>query len=355
VLQVSFTNESSHLGCESFIIKNTGYAHLYISSAASRIILIDMATSKSSTPASAPTLSDHLMKHAVVPILGDLALYTATGIAPGASSATLAATNTASPRLGLSKDKKFTFDGWWHFSALITHISDENGHGINLDDPEDFSDARLTGIAAEGHRDMISLLNASNALYNERPKAMTALIAGGELYLSSSIKKNGPGFRQLFPNSPVADALERCSQVTAPLAANPTGKLIGDMHHTGGNCGEPGALQLYYLRHGWQPWQGKPGVSRYTLPDRSRIVTWDGRDIMPPCEKTPENPMLQQRVVNGRPETPPADLEWGCERLTTELNVRAINKGACTPVPAQYKLERGFISLAAENGVLPER
>ena len=138
MLQVIFTIESSHLGCDSFIIKDTGYAHLYISSAASRIILIDMATSKSSTHASAPTLLNHFIKHAALPIAGDLALYTATGVAPGASSATLASTSTASPRLGLSKDKKFTFDGWWHFSALITHISDENGHGINWTIPKTF-------------------------------------------------------------------------------------------------------------------------------------------------------------------------------------------------------------------------
>ena len=210
---------------------------------------------------------------------------------------------------------------------------------------------------------MISLLNASNEPYDVRPKATTALIAGGELYLSSSIKKDGRGFRRLFPKSPVADALECCSQVTAPLAANKKGKKTGGMHRTAGNCGEPGALQLYYLRHGWQPWQGKPVVNRYTLPDSSRMVTWDGRDIMPLCEKDPGDPgepVPEQNIVNGRvvlpsldSEWPPADLQWGCDRLTTVLNVRAINEGACTPVPAQYKLARGFISLAGEKSVKP--
>ena len=313
-----------------------------------------MASSESPTPAHEPSLLKHVMVHGVAPILGDVAIYAATGVTPGASSATVAAANTASPRLGLSEDEPIFQE--WHFSALITHISDENGHGINLDDPEDFSDARLVGIAAEGHRDMISLLKARNAPRNVWPFAMTALIAGGELYLSSSIKKNVEGFRQLFPRSPVADALERCSQVTAPLAANAAGQANGDMHRSGGNCGEPGALQLYYVRHGMF---GQPSASRYTLPDYSRIVTWDGRAIMSPCEKKPGKPVPKKKIVNGRvvlpsgttlpsldSEEPPADLEWGCERLTTEMNVRAINEGACTPVPAQYKLERGSISLA---------
>ena len=284
--------------------------------------------------ASAPSLLNHVVQHGITPIISQVAQYGLTGALPGAAAA-----NPDAPRLGLSRDTPTAGNKkWWHYSGLITHVTDENGHGINLDDPADFSDARLAGIAAEAYTEMTTLLDSAHAEDDVRPAMMSALIAGGEIYLSSSIKWNGPGFRKLFPKSPVADALERCSPAKTPLAAKPNLKDEGAMHRTGGNCGEPGALQLYYLKH---PPQGNQDPAKYTLPDWSRIVTWERNRVAKPCG-TPNVP--KDRFENGRMIRPPTKTEWGCERLTTELNVRAIYDDVSTPTPAQWHFTAVHVS-----------
>jgi hypothetical protein len=286
--------------------------------------------------ASAPSLLNHVVQHGIAPIVGQVAQYGLTGAMPGAAAA-----NPGAPRLGLSKDVPTAGNKkWYHFSGYITNVTDENGHAVNLDDPEDFSDARLAGIAAEAYRDMYTLLDSENAESNVRPAMMSALIAGGEIYLSSSIKWNGPGFRKLFPKSPVADALERCSPEKTPLGAKPELKEEGAMHRTGGNCGEPGALQLYYLKH---PPKTPQDPAKFTLPNWSRIVTWERDRVAKPCG-TPNVPNDRFDHVNGKMIRPPTKTEWGCERLTTELNVRAIYDDANTPTPARWHFTAVHVS-----------
>jgi hypothetical protein len=200
-----------------------------------------------------------------------------------------------------------------HYSSMIRTILDsDNNRYLDLDKTgtSDLSDGQLISIAFKAFEEME---NATGVAAAEKPGAMIALQTKGEIYLSSSIKNNDHGFILQFPDSHASIALERCSVIAAEEHDGLGPRENGGEHRIGGNCGEPGAVHLFYRHH--------PGAGSGPLPQPSRLVavtrgkTSRVLKVIDPCD----------RYQSNDPDEASDDLRvWGCAKFVKEVNVRAI-------------------------------
>lgn len=178
---------------------------------------------------------------------------------------------------------------------------------------EEFPHPMLAGLAVEAWREMQSFPDEC------RPTVMTALHIGGEIILTSSIKRNGPGMQALLPTATLSQIMYDLSsrgQTAAFMDDIPQHEVLefpidarlgdykknGVVHRTGGSCGECAAVHSYFIRH-----PDAPKISR-----EARVVTVGIRRnnpnvvvVFPPCGG---------QLVNGA---------WGCQQLTENLRIEA--------------------------------
>jgi hypothetical protein len=167
----------------------------------------------------------------------------------------------------------------------------------------------LVAVAQSAYNEMTLILDSDSIPPYKRPSVMTALVAGNEIFISSSIRRNEPGFSTTFSNSPATTLLKRCV-ITDPDrgASQRTNQTTGNDHRTGGNCGEPAAVHLYYKRH--------MITAATDMPPNSRVVTVirdpnNNLIVIPPCA-------MRDNLVAGQ--------QWGCGRFLGETNIRSINR-----------------------------
>ena len=219
----------------------------------------------------------------------------------------------------------FTDDiSYIHYSSMVRTILDrDNNRYLELDKTSDLSDGQLISIAFRAFEEMEDDDELDD---RDKPGAMIALQTKGEIYLSSSIKNNDHGFMLQFPDSYASIALERCSAATAEEQAAEGARDSGAVHRIGGNCGEPGAVHLFY-RH-------NPGAEKGALPQPSRLVAVTRNSnsgamrVIDPCD----------RYQSNDPEKPSDDARvWGCARFVNDVNVRAIMRStAAVAIPTGW-------------------
>jgi len=212
------------------------------------------------------------------------------------------------------------------YGSVITQISTEprppNNERLAIDlrgeEPflnsshEEFPHPMLAGLAIEAWGEMQSFPD------EYRPAVMTALHVGGEIILTSSIKRNGAGMQALQRTGTLSQVMYDLSsrgQIAAfmddipqhevlpfPINARPGYRATGAVHRTGGNCGECAAIHSYFTRYPNAP----------EIPREARVVTVGIGPrtpnvvvVFPPC---------RGRLGAG---------EWGCQRLTENLRIEA--------------------------------
>jgi hypothetical protein len=219
---------------------------------------------------------------------------------------------------GIKKDTP-DFGEYVHYSSLITYKHFDGGDDIDISDANVLTDGMLVAIAWSAFNEMRELATRNND--PAPPSTMTALAAGKSIYLSSSIRRNGPGFRAMFPDSPVSLILERCVITTAETSVEQQdNQRNGRDHQTGGNCAEPAAAHLYY--------KTVMQNDRADMPPNSRIATvgpdhYGNVIVLNACGPS-------DAIGFGR---------WGCDRFIREINIREITTGTqIVPVPADWKV-----------------
>jgi hypothetical protein len=195
-------------------------------------------------------------------------------------------------------------DDYVHFSSLITGIT-LGGGNIDMDEAGLFTDGMMVTVARQAFEDMEHFLADANEDPDLWPGALTVLQAGGNMYLSSSIKNLRNGFMFRFRANQASVALQRCGSTASDLPAINRFKNDGTVHRTGGCCGEVGAVYHFYThRADWDvPGRQLPAGARVVTVTRNRGVLV----VVPPCG------------VN------PVTAEWGCTRFIHDQGIRAID------------------------------
>jgi hypothetical protein len=161
---------------------------------------------------------------------------------------------------------------------------------------------------------------------------MTALVAKEDLVLASSLKHHGQGLAHLIQASGALITLEGCSRFYVPLTATQTSKSLGETHRTGGNCGEPCTVLLFYRKY--------PHEDMTVMPHGSRIVTVGiprgehAVRIIPPCG----------------PERPGQGDAWDYSRFLNDLNITEVSRWTKTNVfDDNWVVDAVPVSLALES------
>lgn len=228
---------------------------------------------------------------------------------------------TPTCRWGINQDPPSDDGQWVHWSGYVHRAFYADGEPLPIDDHDVFTDGMMVTAAMEAFLDMENAMTGDAAT----PRAMTVLQTTmpntrGELFFSSAIRRNGVGFRIQFPTSCASQALDRCSAINSDLVTGQDAQNSGEIHRTGGNCGEPGAVHLFCREHKNHPIE-------QGLPAGSRIVTV-GR-AMETHNLVIFNPCGLDNIDLEKPVPTPA---WGCERFLNDVNIPAI-PSTTTPIP----------------------
>jgi hypothetical protein len=199
------------------------------------------------------------------------------------------------------------------YGSVIIQIQTHTGSAIDLVSEwsvDGFPNSMLAGLAVEAWREMQSIHRQAFAGQpTTMPGAMTALLVGGEIYLSSSIKCNAAGIQVLRPGSLLAQTMYWLSTdwtLSFPIRSNAPNRQTGAVHRTGGNCGECSAIHVYLTRH--------PDADDRNMPPGTRVVTVNYRQN--------NNGGLPLQVA---PPCNPTEGGWGCQLLTQEMRIRSVN------------------------------
>ncbi|KAI9877134.1 MAG: hypothetical protein M1830_004709 [Pleopsidium flavum] len=106
---------------------------------------------------------------------------------------------------------------------------------VDVADPKVLSDKQLNGFALKAHAEMLTLVAKENV---KRPSVMSALVVRKKIYFASSLKGDREYvYKEGIAPDQVVQALNECQQ-------------NGQIHRTGGGCGEVNVVTLYYDTEG---------------------------------------------------------------------------------------------------------
>jgi hypothetical protein len=198
------------------------------------------------------------------------------------------------------------------YGSVVTQIHTHVGIAIDLVSERrvhEFPDSMLAGLAVEAWSEMKAVHDQTfPGREDSMPAAMTALLVGGEIYLSSSIKGNHEGMQVLRPGSRLAQTMYGLStnqQLSFPIRSNEPNRRTGAVHRSGGNCGECSAVHVYLTRH--------PHADDTAMPPETRVVT---------VIYSLNNTDLPLQVA---PPCNPRGSGWGCQLLTQEMRIPSVN------------------------------
>ncbi|KAF2761890.1 hypothetical protein EJ05DRAFT_472847 [Pseudovirgaria hyperparasitica] len=214
-----------------------------------------------------------------------------------------------------------------HYSSAVTKIITTNpAQDLDFTNAQALTDGMLYQIALEAAAEKDDLAEAAGTI-DSVPPALTVMQAGSEIYISSSIKFNAPGFITTFPSSPASLVLAQCCALGRSFGLD---DRSSSNHRSEGNCGEPGAVHMWFKQHNTNDFA--------RFPQNGRIVTvgwYNGEySIWNPCGN------------NDDPTTGNARADWGCTRFIQEFGLTALPAGTqAQQVPDDWYIQTNQICL----------